>query len=122
MDVLKIKFQASSSNVLTTTEYEVGPSLKEKYAGEKGALICYIDMKIKDVEMFFVQDSFKIEYARYLQFKPNTPETNHTSIKSGREGSFPTVGHIVMIHQLLCYFKSNFVNLSYGNEFDFGKR
>ena len=36
------------------------------------------------------------------------------------KGAFPTVGNIVLMKHLLCYFKLSFVTLSYGNEFDFG--
>ena len=112
---------SSSSEALTIAEYEVDPALKERFIGEKGQIISHVDMKIKDVEMSYIQDSFKINYARYLEFKPNTKETNIKDLILTRTGTrFPTVGHIVLMSQLLCYFKLNFVNLSYGNEFDFG--
>ena len=75
-----MKFQASNSNVLTIAEYEADASLKEEFGGEKGKLISHVDMKIKDVEMAYIQDSFKIEYARYLEFKPNIDKTNIENI------------------------------------------
>ena len=97
-------------------EYEVDPGLKERFIGEKERATSHIDMKIKDVEMSCIQDSFKINYARYLEFKPNTNETNIKYLILTTTGTkFPTVGHIVLMSQLLCYFKLNFVNLSYGN-------
>ena len=105
---------------MTIAEYEVDSSLKEHFMGEKGQLLSDIKMKVKDVEMAYIQDSFKIKYARYLEFKPNTEVTNVENMVADRKGAFPTVGHIVLMTHLLCYFKLNFVNLSYGNEFDFG--
>ena len=122
MEILKLKFQVSSSSeALTIVEYEVDSSLKECFVGEKGQGISHVEMKIKDVEMSYIQDSFKTEYARYLEFKPNTKETNVKDMIVEKGGTlFPTIGHIVLMTQLLCYFKLNYVNLSYGNEFDFG--
>ena len=99
-----MNFQASNSNVLTIAEYEANASLKDEFAGEKGKLITHVDMKIKDVGMAYIQDSFKIEYARYLEFKPNVDKMNIENISVEKKRSFPTVGNIVLIKYLLCYF------------------
>ena len=57
METLKLKFAVSSSSeALTIAEYEVDPALKERFIGEKGQII-------RDVEMSYIQYSFKINYA-----------------------------------------------------------
>ena len=52
------------------------------------------------------------EIKEWLYHQLNTKETNIKDLILTRTGTrFPTVGHIVLMSQLLCYFKLNFVNL-----------
>ena len=112
MDVLMLKFTGTAdNNVLELSEYKVEESLKEQFIGKKANVVK--TMKMKDVIMSNIADSFKVEYARYINF-------NFDNVLNTRKGNFPTKGDIIMHTNLLCYLQLNFVNLSYGNEFDFG--
>ena len=55
MDVLKLKFDGNDKNdMLEVDVYEIGESLKERYVGERGNNVEFINMKVSNVN--FVGD------------------------------------------------------------------
>ena len=119
MNTLKLQFRGNTNtDSLTLLKYEVDPSLKEKFFGEKANDVENIDVKIDDVKLSYVSDSFKIKYSRYINCR--APNSNIESIKNVKTGNFPTNGNVFK-KELLCHFLLNFVNLSYGNELDISR-
>lgn len=94
--------------------------------GSKGLMDEHI-MRIKEIEMSNIQDSFKVLYSRYLHFEKSNDNSNITNISVDKKNNatFSTstlassYSYIVFESYLLGYFKLNFVSLSYGNEFDY---
>ena len=120
MDVLKLKFDANDKNdMLEVDVYEIGESLKERYVGERGNNVEFINMKVSNVNLSNVSDSLFLKYARNLSFDSSN-DSNIDQIKSKKTGNFPTKGEIIFKKETLAYFQLNFVHMSYGNELDFG--
>ena len=113
-----MKFVANDNDLLIASEYEVGASLKEMFTGENANNVNTVKMKIKNVHLSYIADTLTISYGRYLSFD-NTNDSNIKEIKNKKTGNFPTK-EVVFKKRTLRYFQLNFVNLSYGNEFDFG--
>lgn len=128
MDLLKLKLATDSSEFLTISEYEVDAHLKEKYSGKRGELTKTIDMKIKDVEMKYIQDSFKVQVLRYLSFNPNANKKSNVNRVTFTAEKKSIIWQSFFFNRKYCiskkkknYFQLNFINLSYGNKFDFNK-
>ena len=59
----------NNSENLELKEYEVDSTMKRKYITTNSLAKTHVNMKLKDIDVSNVQDSFRIEYARYLRFK-----------------------------------------------------
>ena len=57
MDILKIRLDANDKNdMLDVAVYEIGESLKERYVGERGNNVKFINMEVSNVELRKVSD------------------------------------------------------------------
>lgn len=122
MNNLKIKFVGNANNsMLQIQKYVVSESLKEKFIGEKGNNVQFIRMKITNVNLSYVSNSFDVKYTRYLSFESASNKSNIDNVVNTKTGNFPTKGEIIFKINYLCTINLNFVNLSYGNELDFGQ-
>ena len=116
MYTLKLGFRGISehSDSLNVVSYEVDPHLKEMYFGERGNDVVSVNMKLDNIEMSYLSDSFRIHYTRYITCDKSNDEMKNT--KTGN--NFSTKTDIVMNKEVLCHVLMNFVSLSYGNELD----
>ena len=116
MYTLKLNFKGISehSDSLNLESYEVDPYLKELYYGERGNDVVYVNMKLDNIEVSKVSDSFEIQYARYIACDKSYNEMKNT--KTGTNFAIKT--DIIMNKRVLCHLLLNFVSLSYGNELD----
>ena len=112
---LRLKFKGISehSDCLNMEEYEVDPHLKEMYYGESANDVSSIQMKLDNLSVSYLSDSFKIKYARYIAC-----DKSYDQFQNTKTGSYATKTDIIMKKKTLIHILMNFVSLSYGNELD----
>ena len=112
---LRLKFKGidEHSDSVNIEDYEVDTYLKEMYYGESANDMKTVDMKIDNVSVTYISDSFKIKYARYISC--DNSYDDFTNIKTG---SYATKTDIIMKKNTLINLLMNFVSLSYDNKLD----
>ena len=126
-NLLSITLQVNNSNEANITSYYVTDELKDKYTYSNAININAVKMKIKEIEMSNIQDPFKLMYNRYLSYNGENNNTNlrEISVNKKDNATMKNTKNIksffLFEKKLLGYFKLNFVEMSYGNSFDYDK-
>ena len=115
MYTLQLKFKEVSehSDVVNVESYKVDTRLKEMYYGESANDVNTVDMKMDNISIAYVSDSFKIKYAKYISC-----DKSYNSFTNTTTGNHATKTDIILRKNTLFHTLLNFVSLSYGNELD----
>ena len=110
---IKLKGINEHANCVNVESYHVDSHLKEMYYGEKAHDVEDVNMKVDNINVSYVSESFKVSYARYIAC-----DKSYNAMTNTKTGQFPTKTDIVLKKEMLCHILLNFVSLSYGNELE----
>ena len=80
-NLISITLQLQNSNEANVTSYYITDELKDKYAYSNVVNINAVKMKIKEIEMSNIQDSFKLMYSRYLSYNGENNDTKKKTMQ-----------------------------------------